>query len=149
MPYLICRKCKGYYELQKDESLENFESCICKGKLEYAENLNKLVYSGNTKTKKNLKMIEALFNYKWIFTIFAASVIITILVVFYFNYLIYLVMVYSVPLSVLLVVLTNLRFILNELDTDNSIIKFIQLNSIFMIIPLFILFISIIVSRII
>ena len=141
MPYLICRKCKGYYELQKDESLEDFESCICNGKLEYVENVNfKLVHDGNIKNQRN---------YKIIFILSTVAITVTVLIFLYLYSSITLIIHYSVPLAILLIVLMNLRFILNELDTDNSIIKFIQVNSIFMIIPLFILFISIIVSKII
>lgn len=34
--YLVCNKCNGYYELQPDESPENFEErCECGGKLEH------------------------------------------------------------------------------------------------------------------
>lgn len=33
MDYLECEKCKGYYELQKGESPEDFESCECGGQL--------------------------------------------------------------------------------------------------------------------
>lgn len=37
--YLICEKCNGYYELQEGESLEDFESCQCGGKLKFNEKL--------------------------------------------------------------------------------------------------------------
>jgi hypothetical protein len=39
MPYLICSKCGGYYELEEDESPEDFDRCHCGGKLIYSENL--------------------------------------------------------------------------------------------------------------
>lgn len=35
MPFVVCEECGGYYELQKGESPEDFESCLCGGKLEY------------------------------------------------------------------------------------------------------------------
>ncbi|GEM_PF-1239399 len=38
--YLVCEKCKGRYELQDDESLEDFESCECGGSLKYFEYQN-------------------------------------------------------------------------------------------------------------
>jgi ribosomal protein L40E len=39
--YLICEDCGGYYELQKDESPDDFEkTCECDGKLKYVENLD-------------------------------------------------------------------------------------------------------------
>ncbi len=37
--YLICEKCKGYYELEEDESLEDFESCECGGNLKFKQEL--------------------------------------------------------------------------------------------------------------
>jgi hypothetical protein len=40
MPYLICQKCGGYYELEDDESPEDFDSCQCGGKLIYTEYLD-------------------------------------------------------------------------------------------------------------
>jgi hypothetical protein len=38
MPFLVCEKCGGYYQLQKGESIDDFESCLCGGKLTYTEN---------------------------------------------------------------------------------------------------------------
>jgi hypothetical protein len=40
MSYLICQKCGGYYELEEDESPEDFDSCYCGGKLIYTEYLD-------------------------------------------------------------------------------------------------------------
>lgn len=41
MGYLICSKCKGYYELASDETVKDFISeCNCGGKLRYVENLD-------------------------------------------------------------------------------------------------------------
>ncbi|MCC7551096.1 MAG: hypothetical protein KO316_06365 [Methanobacterium sp.] len=40
MSYLVCQKCGGYYELQGDESPEDFVSCHCGGQLIYVESLN-------------------------------------------------------------------------------------------------------------
>jgi len=34
--YIKCKSCDGYYLLRKGETLEDFESCICGGELEYA-----------------------------------------------------------------------------------------------------------------
>lgn len=33
--YLVCDKCKGYYQLQEGESPADFESCQCGGRLKY------------------------------------------------------------------------------------------------------------------
>ena len=38
--YLICEKCNGYYELQKGESPEDFESCECGGNLKFKKELS-------------------------------------------------------------------------------------------------------------
>ncbi len=41
MGYLICSKCKGYYELSKDDSPKDFiNECTCGGKIRYVENLD-------------------------------------------------------------------------------------------------------------
>lgn len=37
MKYIICDECGGFYELEKGESLDDFESCLCGGSLSYAE----------------------------------------------------------------------------------------------------------------
>jgi uncharacterized membrane protein len=34
--YIKCRSCNGYYQLEKGESLDDFESCTCGGELEYS-----------------------------------------------------------------------------------------------------------------
>lgn len=40
MGYLICEKCKGYYELQQGESPEDFDRCQCGGDLDYVEDID-------------------------------------------------------------------------------------------------------------
>jgi hypothetical protein len=37
--YLVCGKCGGYYALEADESLEDFEECQCGGKLKHQESI--------------------------------------------------------------------------------------------------------------
>lgn len=59
MGYLICSKCKSYYELQSDESRKDFvDVCDCGGKLRYVENLD--IVDPNWKqvsiNRKNTKM---------------------------------------------------------------------------------------------
>lgn len=39
MPYLVCKKCGRYYELQERESPEDFGMCQCGGKLRYVESI--------------------------------------------------------------------------------------------------------------
>ncbi|HTX60961.1 MAG TPA: MFS transporter, partial [Methanobacterium sp.] len=41
MGFLICSKCKSYYELGSGESVKDFVTeCDCGGKLRYVENLD-------------------------------------------------------------------------------------------------------------
>jgi len=49
--YIICDECGGFYELEKEESLNDFESCLCGGSLSYAE----LTPGGVKKTTKNVE----------------------------------------------------------------------------------------------
>lgn len=51
--YLICENCGGRYTLKKGESLEDFESCRCGGKLKYAEKYFKLNPKGRSKIFSN------------------------------------------------------------------------------------------------
>lgn len=39
MPYLVCEKCRGYYELQEGESKDEFEFCQCGGNLKYINSI--------------------------------------------------------------------------------------------------------------
>lgn len=47
--YLVCDKCKGYYELHKDESPDDFGSCQCGGDLTYYTSLNEIEKQIQTK----------------------------------------------------------------------------------------------------
>jgi len=47
--YLVCEKCGGRYTLKKGESLEDFESCHCGGRLNYAKEYFKLNSSSKSK----------------------------------------------------------------------------------------------------
>src|SRR5665648_75929 len=40
MSYLVCEKCKGYYELLRGESPGDFEECECGGNLKHVESLD-------------------------------------------------------------------------------------------------------------
>ncbi len=40
MRYLLCDSCNGYYELEDDESPDDFDNCQCGGNLKYIENNN-------------------------------------------------------------------------------------------------------------
>ncbi len=60
MPYLICEKCNGYYELQEGESPEMFETCNCGGKLRYTHSLYGKSYESN---KSGIKLKEKIHNF--------------------------------------------------------------------------------------
>lgn len=42
MAYVVCEKCRGYYELQERESFEDFRSCQCGGKLKHVESIENI-----------------------------------------------------------------------------------------------------------
>jgi len=56
MGYLICEKCGGYYELQKGESLSDFDCCQCGGKLKYYEDSDKDKILDNNLLRYNHKL---------------------------------------------------------------------------------------------
>ena len=68
--YLVCNKCKNYYELQSGESLEDFElDCKCGGKLVLKENIVAQNRFTEDKppikfTKKDLEFIEKIRIYR-------------------------------------------------------------------------------------
>ena len=70
MGYLICNKCKNYYELQPGESQEDFDlSCDCGGKLEFVNNINIPKEINEDKlpiefSKKDLELIENIRTYR-------------------------------------------------------------------------------------
>lgn len=47
MPYLVCEKCAGYYELQEGESMDDFEFCQCGGNLKYINSIENIDETGN------------------------------------------------------------------------------------------------------
>lgn len=57
MSYLICQECGGYYELEDDESPEDFYSCHCGGKLTYTEYLD---FETTPKRKKRYSLLFAI-----------------------------------------------------------------------------------------
>ena len=42
MPYLICDRCNGYYELQEGESEDDFQECACGGNLFYIDHIENI-----------------------------------------------------------------------------------------------------------
>jgi tetratricopeptide (TPR) repeat protein len=51
MRYLLCNECKGYYLLDKGESIDDFHSCRCGGELKY-------VKTHSEDSKRNAKQIK-------------------------------------------------------------------------------------------
>jgi len=66
MSYLICQKCGGYYQLQGDESPEDFVSCRCGGQLIYSEYLD-------SKPRVNTKKFYSAISIFIVITVFAAA----------------------------------------------------------------------------
>lgn len=56
--YLFCRKCKGYYHLQGDETREDFLSCECGGELVFYETLPGESQNYDSKDKQNYDSTE-------------------------------------------------------------------------------------------
>lgn len=57
MSYLICQKCGGYYELEDDESPEDFDRCRCGGKLIHTEHLD---FETRPKSKRSYSVLFVL-----------------------------------------------------------------------------------------
>lgn len=69
--YLICKECRRYYELQTEESPDDFDRCQCGGKLEYSRYIDENQIS--KPLKNNLDRIV-----KYIFLIVLSVVVIII-----------------------------------------------------------------------
>lgn len=50
MRFIICEDCGGYYKLEKDESLEDFDECQCGGNLRYAESFREVIKNRDAPT---------------------------------------------------------------------------------------------------
>jgi len=62
--YIVCEKCGGLYELKKGESLENFDSCECGGKLKVFEESNKESDQPIIKQNYEDKLLDVLVDLK-------------------------------------------------------------------------------------
>lgn len=67
MGYLVCEKCEGYYELQENESPQDFSSCECGGNLKYAENLSDYYYIPEKPATKGERSFLEFFKLKALF----------------------------------------------------------------------------------
>ncbi len=54
MGYLVCKECNGYYELEENESLLDFESCQCGAELTYVETLDDINENYSTLEKSEI-----------------------------------------------------------------------------------------------
>lgn len=57
MPYLICQRCGGYYELGEDESPDDFDTCRCGGPLVYSYSLD---YTPKRRRRKGFAWVALL-----------------------------------------------------------------------------------------
>ena len=67
MGFIVCDKCRGYYELQEGESPSNFtDKCECGGKLKYSENLKDIPGAEETpeKSKPLFSRLKGLWHKK-------------------------------------------------------------------------------------
>ena len=153
MKYLFCENCSGYYKLKNDESIEDFISCECGGKLKYYPNKStkykrkKIFKLKNTDSKNDVKNLKQSSNLYGIIIICIISVI-TIFLIFHFD-LNNLIMDYSSEISLLLIAILSFRYIFNSPGfKENSILKFLIDRSIFIITPFLIIFLCIVMQNI-
>ncbi len=66
MAYLICNRCGGYYELDEDESPEDFDRCHCGGQLYYSQYVD-------YQPKRNGKKVYALLSIFIVLVVIAAG----------------------------------------------------------------------------
>lgn len=145
MHYLIRRKCKEYYKLLKGEVTEDFQEYINSENLKYDDYPNKgVIYVENEpkNTERNSKLFSiSFFNFKVLYVI----TLIVMLSISYLFSLINLIMDYSLLISLILSLILVFRYILGEINTKNLILKFVVDRTTFLIIPLLIIFISIVI----
>ncbi len=58
MPYLICQRCGGYYELDEDENPDDFDTCYCGGALVYSYSL---YHQPQKHTRKGVILLSLFF----------------------------------------------------------------------------------------
>lgn len=61
MPYLICERCGGYYQLEEDESPEDFDRCQCGGQLIYTEHIEDKPQSRGQNRGKKVYVLVSFF----------------------------------------------------------------------------------------
>jgi len=67
MGYLVCEKCEGYYELQENESPQDFSSCECGGNLKFVENLSEYYHIPEKPATKGERSFLEFFKLKSLF----------------------------------------------------------------------------------
>ena len=61
MPYLVCKKCGGYYQLQEGEAPDDFhDKCQCGGDLGYMESLGEELLLNKESSEEKLSNVESL-----------------------------------------------------------------------------------------
>lgn len=62
--YLICHSCHGYYQLNENESPDDFNACECGGSLLYAESVDDILESpSNFSDKKDYEDLEEVVDF--------------------------------------------------------------------------------------
>lgn len=77
MSYLVCDKCGGYYELQPDESPDDFsDKCECGGNLRYVQDLDEVCPNCGLELKES-PLTEKQLIFGFLFFLFNLSIIMT------------------------------------------------------------------------
>ena len=132
MRYLLCRDCGFSYELEEGESIDDFQSCNCGGKLYYSEdgvNISKdckkvLLDEIITKriAERKFKQVDSKSHDKSFLTIFIAAVGIFILISL-FSPRMWRILSFNFPLNIMMISVLFIVFFLGFLMYSNSNLK--------------------------
>jgi len=130
--YLLCRDCGFSYELEEGESIDDFKSCNCGGKLYYSDdgiNISqqcKKVLLDEIITKRiaerKFKQVDSKSHDKSFFTIFIAAVGIFILISL-FSPRMWRILSVNFPLNIMMISVLFIVFFLGYLMYSNSNLK--------------------------
>jgi exosortase F-associated protein len=128
-------------QVHKGETINDFYSCKCGGKLKYIKIFND---EPNKENKhRDIKLFKSFSSSAFNFIIL--SIISISLLILPSSAA--LIMNFSPLIAVVLFVVLAFRFILNENNTNNSVIKFFVEKYIFLVIPLIIIFTGTLVNK--
>ncbi|MDI6645200.1 MAG: hypothetical protein QME14_09100 [Methanobacteriaceae archaeon] len=141
MPALIYIKFKVNYDLKRHEFIEGFEEYW--KELEYIETLNNEL-DNVVDESEELKLDSRLFSISFFNFIVIFIISISLLFSILYLNLINLVIDYSMQVSLILIIFLAFRYVFNESNINNAILKFVADRSIFFMVPLLIIFILIV-----